>query len=112
MSIFNYFFKSDVEDDTIKILSPSEFKDAIQDKNVQLLDVRTSNEYAQGTIKDAVNLDFFQSSKFKNGIQKLDKTKPVYLFCRSGNRSQKAARILKSEGFKEVYDLKGGITRY
>jgi rhodanese-related sulfurtransferase len=81
---------------------------AITSKKVQLVDVRTPNEYKGGHIKNAVNIDFFNHSNFILSFSKLDKEQPVYLYCRSGNRSQKAARKLDSLGFKKIFDLKGG----
>lgn len=85
-----------------------DFKYSILQKNVQLIDVRTPKEYRSGHISKAVNIDVFQQSSFRPAVEKLDKNKPVYLYCRSGNRSQKAARILSDMGFDEIYDLKGG----
>lgn len=74
---------------------------------LQLIDVRTPEEYSQGSILDAVNIDYLNPS-FSESIAALDKSKPVYLFCRSGNRSQKAAAIMAEMGFSEIYDLKDG----
>lgn len=96
------------ENDTIKILTASEFNDAISKKEVQLVDVRTANEFNEGAIEDASNIDFFQQETFNEEFSKLDKEQPVYLYCRSGNRSQQAAKKLEAMGFKEIYDLKGG----
>jgi rhodanese-related sulfurtransferase len=75
---------------------------------VVLIDVRTPEEYAEGAIKGSVNIDFFNQQAFIKQISSLDKNKPVYLYCRSGNRSMKAARQLVSSGFEKVYDLAGG----
>lgn len=73
----------------------------------QFVDVRTSREYAEGTILDAVNIDVLEAN-FRESIAQLDRSKPVYLFCRSGNRSQKAAAIMTEMGFREIHDLEGG----
>ncbi|MEE2770966.1 MAG: rhodanese-like domain-containing protein [Bacteroidota bacterium] len=108
----NRLFGTGVQDDTIRVLSPEAFREAVQNKKVQLIDVRTKAEFSQGAIKNAVNLDFFQPQQLLNGVKKLDNNKPLYLYCRSGNRSQKAARLLKQEGFTEIYDLQGGIGNY
>jgi rhodanese-related sulfurtransferase len=96
----------------IKILDSEAYADAIKTGNVQLVDVRTASEYRSGHIKKAINIDFFNSSKFTQGFEKLDKNKPVYLYCRSGARSQKAARKLAQMGFTEIYDLRGGYMRW
>lgn len=110
--IFNRFFGNATEDDVIKILSPQEFREAVTNKKVQLIDVRTKNEFDHGSIENAVNLDFFQPGQLLEGLKNFDKDEPIYLYCRSGNRSQKAAGLLKQEGFKEIYDLRGGIGNY
>ena len=91
------------------LLNPSEFKAAISEKKVQLIDVRTAAEYAQNRIEYAINIDVLQPDSFKKDIENLDKDQPVYVYCRSGRRSQTAAKFLFAQGFKKVYDLDGGI---
>ena len=76
-------------------------------KDVQLIDVRTPNEYRNGFIANAENINF-KSKNFLSQISKLDKSKPVLLYCSAGGRSAKASIIFDSLGFKEIYDLKGG----
>ena len=94
--------------ENIEILDTVDFKLAIAQKNVQLVDVRTLREYRSGHISKALNMDVFQQSSFRDAAEKLDRDKPVYLYCRSGSRSRKAARILIDMGFGQIYDLKGG----
>jgi len=100
------------QNDTTEILSATEFKEAVINKDVQLVDVRTLKEYDDGAIGDAINIDFLQNDSFTNQFEKLDKEEPVYIYCRSGNRSGKAAKQLEKMGFKEIYDLKGGYMNY
>lgn len=95
----------------INILEVPTFKQAVSNNKVQLIDVRTANEYNAGRIKKAKNIDIF-SGKFTSEINKLDKEKPVYVYCRSGGRSKRASKTLSKLGFKEIYDLKGGILNY
>ena len=90
-----------------QVLPAKDFKAKLSVKNVQLVDVRTANEYNGGKIENATNIDFY-GSVFKTQIEKLDKSKPVMVYCASGGRSGNAAAMMKSMGFKEVYDLKGG----
>lgn len=71
-----------------------------------LIDVRTPEEYGAGHLKYSQNIDY-RSEKFKSQISRLDKQKPVYLYCRSGNRSGKAADSLQTWGFKTSYNLGG-----
>lgn len=72
-----------------------------------LIDVRTSGEYMGGHLKNATLMDFY-ASDFKSRASKLDRTKPVFVYCASGVRSNSAAEVLKGLGF-QVYDLAGGI---
>ncbi|HDZ06427.1 hypothetical protein LCGC14_0513210 [marine sediment metagenome] len=109
MTIYNSIFGANAQqNDTIKILNPSDFKDTIKSKNVQLVDVRTADEFNAGAIESALNIDFFQQENFTEEFEKLDKEQPVYLYCRSGSRSQQAAGKLKAMGFNKIYDLQGG----
>ena len=77
-------------------------------KDVQLVDVRTPLEYSQGHIPGALNIDYL-SGQFKSKLESLDKNKPVYIYCRSGQRSASAAREMSQLGFQQIYDLQGGI---
>lgn len=113
MSLFSSIFTlNTVQSGQIKILDAAAFKEAIAVKGVNLIDVRTSKEYNSGHINMAINVDFFNRESFKKHFEKLDKNKPVYLYCRSGNRSQNAAKLLKGFGFNEIYDLKGGYLKF
>lgn len=77
-------------------------------KNVQLVDVRTAKEYNQGHIDDALNIDISNEANFKVEIQKINKNQPVYVYCYSGGRSNKASKIMVELGFSEIYDFSGG----
>lgn len=95
------------QNDTVKNITVKELKTIIENKKVQLIDVRTLEEYEQGHIKNALLVDYF-SDDFKDQINRLDKSKPVYFYCRSGRRSAKASKISSKLGFKEIYNVKGG----
>lgn len=116
--IFTFLFalgcKSEVKahSDVSSVITVEQFEKEIQADNIQLLDVRTAKEYGEGYIGDAKNIDVLQTENFMNEIQNLDKTKPIYLYCRSGQRSQKAAQILEEQGFESVIDLKGGYNAW
>lgn len=97
---------------TFEILDPKTYEKAIEKGNVQLVDVRTPREFKSGHLGQAINIDFFRTGTFRLEIEKLDKAKPIYLYCRSGQRSQKAAKKLLKWGFSEVYDLEGGILNW
>ena len=86
-----------------KIVDANEFAKYIQDKNVTVLDVRTPAEHAEGYIPGTdFNIDVLEDSYTKIATEKLPKDKPVALYCRSGNRSKKAARILAENGYQVV----------
>jgi rhodanese-related sulfurtransferase len=84
-----------------------EFKSKMNEKGVQLVDVRTPQEFNQGHYPNAKNIDYLNNS-FRAEIQKLDKSKPVAIYCKSGNRSSQAMEVMKQLGFKEIYELRGG----
>lgn len=109
MSFFSSFYTTTAQtSDVITVLNKTEFAEAIQGDNTILLDVRTPQEYAQGFIEGAQNADYFNQADFIKHISALDKSQAVFLYCRSGNRSMKAARQLASLGFEKIYDLAGG----
>lgn len=90
-------------------LSADEFsKSMTSAEEPQILDVRTQGEFRKGFIDGAVNMDI-NSGNFKSHVGTLDKSKPVFVYCLSGGRSKKAASYLRRSGFKEVYELKGGM---
>ena len=97
---------SQVEKKTSVIELPTLKKEVIG-KDVQLIDVRSPEEYNSGHIDDAVNIDINQVD-FKEKIQGFDKNKPVYIYCHSGGRSNKASKIMEELGFKTIYDFSGG----
>lgn len=93
---------------TPESVSPDDFAQKIKDvPNATLLDVRTPDEYSSGHIDKAINLDFLNSD-FNDDVQKLDKSKPVLIYCLSGARSHKAAVKMRDMGFN-VTELQGGI---
>jgi thioredoxin len=75
----------------------------------QVLDVRTKEEFSGDRLPDALNADFTKTEEFTERVRFLDKNKPVFVYCLSGGRSQKAAEYLTKQGFREVYDMKGGM---
>lgn len=95
----------------IENLSPRAFKKQLEETpNAVLLDVRTAGEFSTGTIPGARNIDFL-SPNFSKTVKHLDKDVTYYLFCRSGNRSGQACKIMHQMGF-DVRNLSGGIGAY
>ena len=90
------------------VLSPDDFEAKALQAGVQLVDVRTPAEYQTGHIANATNINF-NDPNFKANMEKLDKNKPIAVYCAAGGRSGKSAALLTQIGFKTVYDLQGGM---
>ena len=84
----------------------------IQDKDTLLIDMRKPMEYKLGTFKNALNPNVKNFRQFPNFFKKLKKNKKIAMFCTGGIRCEKAANYLRKKGFKETYQLKGGIIDY
>ena len=76
-----------------------------------IIDVRTAEEFTDGYIETAVNLDYYAET-FRDELNQLDKNKTYLIYCRSGNRSGKALDIMKQLNFREVYNMSGGIIQW
>ena len=94
-----------------KAITTKELKTLLSKEKIQLVDVRTPKETKQGAIEKAIFVNYFDDDFTEKIIKKLDKEKPVYLYCRSGNRSGKACKILQEKGF-EVYNVLGGFNQW
>lgn len=105
------FSCTDTNQNEIKVVSPEEMKTLLELEDVQLVDVRTPEEYQSGYIEYSQNINFL-SPTFEDDIQNLDKSKPVLVYCKSGKRSAKCSKKLKAAGFIKIYDLEGGITKW
>lgn len=81
------------------------------DATVQVIDVRTPDEYAQGFIKNSTLINF-NGPSFKTQLEGLDKNKAVAVYCHSGARSNQAFEMMKEMGFKKIYELEGGIVAW
>jgi phage shock protein E len=89
-------------------LSVSEFSSKVTEAEVVTLDVRTPGEFNEGHIEGAILVDF-QSGNFENEIASLDKSKTYAVYCRSGNRSGQAVKVMSEAGFTKLYNLDGGV---
>lgn len=96
--------------DKIKRISSTELQSKVG-QQIQLIDVRTPEEFLENSIEGAQNIDI-SSNDFEQKVAQLDQNKPIYVYCRKGSRSQKAAQKLEDLGFTEIYDLKGGILEW
>ena len=89
-------------------LGVKEFSAKVAEVGVITLDVRTPGEFMGGFIQGARNIDF-QSGNFENEIAALDKNATYAVYCRSGNRSGQAVKVMHDAGFHNVYNLNGGV---
>lgn len=92
-----------------KVVDADEFDKAIKSDDVIVLDVRTPEEFAEGHIKNAVNINWQNPDEFKTKAAQLDKSKSVYVYCLAGVRSEKSSDWLLKNGFTQVTGLDGGI---
>ena len=80
-----------------------------EDKDAVIIDVRTREEFESGYLKNAQLIDIMQPQSFMDAVNKLDKNKNYYMYCRSGNRSGQACQFLDAQGYKNTYNLQGGM---
>ena len=98
---------------TIETISPTAAADLVAEapEGLVILDVRTPQEFADGHLAGAVNLDY-QAAGFADDLGTLDRNAPYLLYCRSGNRSAQARELMRDLGFTEVYEIDGGINAW
>ena len=92
---------------SVNVLTPSDFREGIKNTDIQLVDVRTYVEFDKGHIEGAKNIDYL-ADDFEAQMSKLDRDKPIYIYCASGGRSEVTASMLHELGFKNINDLSGG----
>ncbi|MEM8507223.1 MAG: rhodanese-like domain-containing protein [Bacteroidota bacterium] len=97
---------------TITLVDKAFMQEKVVGKNVQLVDVRTPEEFNSGRIAGAVNYNIINREVFLTQIEDLDKDQPVYLYCKMGGRSNRAAQVLKQEGFTKIFDFSGGYNAW
>jgi len=92
-------------------IAAAAFKQAIATKGVQVLDVRTANEFNGGHIAHALQANWMDKKEFGDRTQHLDKSQPIYVYCQAGGRSASAQAYLIEKGFK-VVNLEGGMSNW
>lgn len=107
----SFLFINCAEVQEVNTITTLELKELLSTDNIQLIDVRTQREVKQGSIETALFIDFFDKDFLIKVNRKVSKKRPVYLYCRSGNRSGKATKMLLENGF-EVYNVLGGYTNW
>ena len=99
--------------DPVTLVSPQQGSELLANPpaRLQVLDVRTAEEFGQGHLAGAANIDFY-GADFRAQLEKLDTTRPTFVYCHSGNRSGQAVQVMADLGFTQVYDLDGGIAAW
>ena len=110
--LFSLFVFSQENTQVYEVLSYDDFKNQISNDNVLLFDLRTMDEFNSGHLKGSINIDFYEEKLFEKKKKKVNKSKPIYIYCRSGNRSKKSSEKLKNLGFFKVFDLEGGYKNW
>ena len=106
---FTLFFSCNlINNNSVNEIDSDELTEFLQINDAILVDVRRDDEYINGHIENSINIDYM-SDEFVTNTERLDKNKPIILYCRSGRRSYLSAIKLSKNGFKEVYNLEGGI---
>ena len=82
------------------------------DTNAAVLDVRTPEEVAEGVIPNAIHIDIYKGQGFIEEIEKLDKTKTYFVYCKAGGRSAQACSVMDQLGFNQTYNLLGGFSQW
>lgn len=112
LSVFAYSCSNGQSISSKVNLNAADFQKKIQElPKAPIVDVRTPDEFSNGHIQNAININI-NSANFDQQINKLDKNKPVLVYCLSGSRSAYAANSMRAQGFKEVYELSGGMIRW
>jgi rhodanese-related sulfurtransferase len=109
--LMSVFFINCDKKQHVETITTLELKELLATKDIQLMDVRTPEEISEGFIKTAVFANYFDDDFKMKASNQLDKSKSVYLYCRSGNRSEKAGVILKEVGFNVIHVL-GGFNQW
>ncbi len=103
---------SDNQTSIVKVVAPEIFKQKLsQTPDAILVDVRTPAEWSGGVLENAQQMNY-QDADFEQRITALDKSKPVFVYCKLGGRSGRVTSILEEAGFQQVYDLDGGIVAW
>jgi rhodanese-related sulfurtransferase len=116
--------QTDANEFTVRLLSPAECRDLIErlfgpkcrsvssdGRCLTILDVRTAKEYRAGHLVGSINLDF-RSPSFSDELKALDRNSAYLVYCRTGVRSSRTAALMRSLGFRELYDLAGGLVSW
>lgn len=92
----------------VELVPPAAFLKKMEADKGQVIDVRTPKEYQSGYINNAVNMHVYDKD-FEQRVDKLDKNKTVFVYCKAGGRSAEAVEVLQKKGFSHIVELDGGM---
>ena len=107
LKLFFYTLLVFLQSPLVQEVSKDEVLYLLENKSIDIIDLRTDEEFSKGSIKYSYNIDF-QKREFIDNLNLLNKEKAYIIYCKSGNRSEKASLIMKSLGFKLIYHYKQG----
>ena len=110
MRVFLFVFLWIIQPPKVEVLEKLQYK-ALVEKGYTIIDVRTPEEYEEGHIEGAQNINI-KSEAFVTEIENLSKSDTLLIYCRSGRRSLYAAQVMVSIGFQRIYDLEGGFLNW
>ncbi|OQY41649.1 MAG: hypothetical protein B6227_04430 [Fusobacteriia bacterium 4572_74] len=105
----------DLQGTKIQEVDASDVDEFLKREDIGIIDARPKKEFERGTLDDrAILIEIKRGylEKFKSEVNKLNKDKAWFIYCKSGMRSNKGAEIMIENGFKDVYELKGGLRKY
>lgn len=109
--ISGFNFKEARIQNQVKVVSPKEVNSLLKDNSIQVIDVRTPEEFEESHLKNAKNINYL-GTNFSKSISALNKNIPVLIYCRSGKRSSESVEQFLKAGFKKIYNLEGGILNW
>lgn len=95
----------------VSVVTPKEVKLLLKNSAMQIIDVRTPEEFTESHIKNAKNINYL-GTNFSKSISKLNKDTPILIYCHSGKRSSESVNQFLKAGFKKIYNLEGGILKW
>lgn len=101
-----------VEASEIEMISPEEMQERLETENIQVIDVRSAEDFSHGHILTAKNVIINQKADNLQFLDTLNKSNPVVIYGKKPNKTKKAIQILEKKGFKQVYELEGGIENW
>lgn len=110
LSLFFVLTSCQFGNQQVEVITSDEMELLLLSDSIQLIDVRSFEDFQEKHIKGAQSIVF--DSDFEENISKLDKSKPVAVYCRTGRRSKECSQVLKDKGFTKIYELEGGLEKW